>query len=164
MASYNRVILMGNLTADVDLRYTPSNTAVTDVTVAVNERRKTPNGEWVEETVFVDVTLWGRTAEVASEYLSKGSPVFIEGRLKQDRWEQDGQKRSKLKVVCDRMQLIGSRGGEGGGGGSRPSRAPARSSSQQAPQYDESEYSHGVEDIAPSRPGSSGPPEDDIPF
>ena len=148
------------------MRYTPSNTAVTDITVAVNEKRKTPSGEWVEETVFVDVTLWGRTAEVASEYLSKGSPVFIDGRLKLDRWEQDGQKRSKLKVVCDRMQLIGGRGGEGGGGGgggARSSRGPARSQAQ--PQYDESEYSHGAEDMAPSGPsGPSAPPADDIPF
>jgi single-strand DNA-binding protein len=157
MASFNRVIIMGNLTADIDLRYTPSNTAVTDVTVAVNDRRKSPTGEWIEETTFVDVTLWGRTAEVASEYLGKGSPILIEGRLKLDRWESEGQKRSKLKVIGERMQMVGGRG-DGGGGGSRQSRAPSRSQ----PQYDESEYSHGVEDMAPSAP--SGPPADDIPF
>ena len=105
MASYNRVILMGNLTRDVELRYLPSGMAVTDIGLAVNERRKNANGEWIEEVTFVDVTVWGRTAEVMSEYLSKGSPVFIEGRLKFDTWEgQDGQKRSKLKVTCDRMQ------------------------------------------------------------
>ena len=84
MASFNRVILMGNLTRDPELRYLPSGMAVTDIGLAVNDRRKNANGEWIEETTFVDVTLWGRTAEVASEYLSKGSPVFIEGRLKLD--------------------------------------------------------------------------------
>ena len=84
MASFNRVILLGNLTRDPELRYLPSGMAVTDIGLAVNDRRKNANGEWVEETTFVDVTLWGRTAEVASEYLSKGSPVLIEGRLKLD--------------------------------------------------------------------------------
>ena len=84
MASFNRVILLGNLTRDLELRYLPSGMAVTDIGLAVNDRRKNANGEWIEETTFVDVTLWGRTAEVASEYLSKGSPVFIEGRLKLD--------------------------------------------------------------------------------
>ena len=82
MASFNRVILIGNLTRDPELRYLASGMAVTDIGLAVNDRRKNANGEWIEETTFVDVTLWGRTAEVASEYLSKGSPVFIEGRLK----------------------------------------------------------------------------------
>ena len=81
MASYNRVILLGNLTRDPELRYIPSGMAVSDVGLAVNDRRKNANGEWVDEVTFVDVTLWGRTAEVASEYLTKGSPVFIEGRL-----------------------------------------------------------------------------------
>jgi len=122
MSNYNRVILMGRLTRDVELRYLQSGMAVTDIGLAVTDRRKNANGEWIEETTFVDVTAWGRTAEVMSEYLSKGSPVFIEGRLKLDSWEgQDGQKRSKLKVVCDRMQLIGGRGQGGGeGGGPRP--------------------------------------------
>ncbi|MEM9827683.1 MAG: single-stranded DNA-binding protein [Planctomycetota bacterium] len=117
MASYNRVILMGNLTRDIELKYTPGGTAVTDAGLAVNNKRKNQDGEWVDEVCFVDVTLWGRTAEVASEYLTKGSPVFIEGHLKFDSWETDGQKRSKLRVVCDRMQLVGggsSRGGQTG--------------------------------------------------
>lgn len=119
MASYNRVILVGNLTRDIELKYTPGGTAVTDIGMAVNDRRKTATGEWVDETTFVDVTLWGRTAEVASEYLGKGSPILVEGRLKLDTWETDGQKRSKLRVVCDRMQMLGGAGG-GGGGGGRP--------------------------------------------
>jgi single-strand DNA-binding protein len=116
MASFNRVILLGNLTRDVEVRYLQSGTAVADVGMAVNDRRKGQNGEWIEETTFVDVTLWGRTAEVAGEYLSKGSPLLVEGRLKYDTWEKDGQKRSKLSVVCERMQMVGSKGGGGGGG------------------------------------------------
>lgn len=120
MASFNRVILVGNLTRDIELKYTPGGTAVTDLGLAVNDRRKTASGEWVDETTFVDVTLWGRTAEVASEYLGKGSPILVEGRLKLDTWETDGQKRSKLRVVCDRMQMLGGTGG-GGGGGQRSS-------------------------------------------
>lgn len=128
MASYNRVILMGNLTRDIELRYTPNGTAVTDIGVAVNDRRKSADGDWIEETTFVDVTLWGRTAEVASEYLGKGSPIFLEGRLKLDSWEKDGQKNYKLRVVCERMQLIGGRdgGGSGPGGGGAASGRQSR--------------------------------------
>ena len=117
MASFNRVILVGNLTRDPELRYTPSGTAVTDIGLAVNDRRKNAQGEWVEETTFVDVTLWGRTAEIASEYLGKGAPALIEGRLKLDTWESDGQKRSKLKVIGEKLQLLSARGGGQGGGG-----------------------------------------------
>src|SRR6266550_2595935 len=117
MASFNRVILLGNLTRDVEVRYLQSGTAVADIGMAVNDRRKGQNGEWIEETTFVDVTLWGRTAEVAGEYLGKGSPILVEGRLKYDTWEKDGQKRSKLSVVCERMQMVGSKGGGAGGGG-----------------------------------------------
>ena len=109
MASFNRVVLMGNITRDIELKYLQSGMAVTELGMAMNERRKV-NEEWVDEPVFVDVTLWGRTAEIAKEYLSKGSPVFIEGRLKLDQWETDGQKRSKLKVVGEKMQLIGAKG------------------------------------------------------
>ncbi len=112
MASYNRVILLGNLTRDPDLRYTPAGTPVVEIGLAVNERRKNANGEWVDEATFVDVTLWGRTAEVAQEYLSKGSPVLIEGRLRLDTWEtSEGQKRSKLRVVGERMQMLGRAAG-----------------------------------------------------
>ncbi len=108
MASFNRVILVGNLTRDPELRYIPSGTAVADIGLAINDKVK-KGDEWVEETVFVDVTLWARTAEVAAQYLSKGSPVLIEGRLKLDTWEKDGQKRSKLKVIGERLQMLGSR-------------------------------------------------------
>jgi len=150
MASFNRVILLGNVTRDLELRYIPSGTAVTDIGLAVNDRRKNASGEWVEETTFVDVTLWGRTAEVACEYLSKGSPVLIEGRLKLDTWETDGQKRSKLKVIGERMQMLGTRGG--GGSGGRPAGQSDSQHSQAAPP--ENDY--------PPPPQQGG--EDDIPF
>src|SRR5688572_19227976 len=101
--SYNRVVLIGNLTRDVEVKYLQSGMAVSEVTLAVNDRRKNQQGEWVDEVSFIDVTLWARNAEVASEYLTKGSPVFIEGRLKLDQWETDGQKRSKLRVVAENL-------------------------------------------------------------
>ena len=156
MASFNRVILVGNLTRDPELRYIPSGTAVTDIGLAMNDKRKNANGEWVEETTFVDVTLWARQAEVASEYLSKGSPVLIEGRLKLDQWEQEGQKRSKLKVVGQRMQMLGTKGGGGGGGGGGSARPPAQQ---------DSEYSQPAppeEDLGP--PPEEPPGDDNIPF
>jgi single-strand DNA-binding protein len=145
MASFNRVILVGNLTRDPELRYIPSGTAVSEIGLAVNDRVKR-NDQWVDEATFVDVTLWGRTAEIANEYLSKGSPVLIEGRLKLDRWEKEGQKHSKLRVVGERLQMLGSR--DGSRGGRRPS-------GEDQPQYDESEQ---------YMPAGAPPPSDDIPF
>jgi single-strand DNA-binding protein len=119
MANLNKVMLMGNLTRDPEVRYTPKGTAVAELGLAINRVYTADNNEKREETTFVDVTLWGRTAEIAGEYLKKGRPVFIEGRLQLDTWDdkQTGQKRSKLKVVGEAMQLMGSRGDGGGGGG-----------------------------------------------
>ncbi|TXH16449.1 MAG: single-stranded DNA-binding protein [Hyphomicrobiaceae bacterium] len=129
MASFNRVILMGNLTRDIQLRYTPANTPVCDVGLAVNEKVK--RGEqWVDEACFVDLTMFGKTAEVASQYLSKGSPIFIEGRLKLETWEKEGTKHSKHKVIVDKMQMIGGKGN--GGGGSAPAQsAPSQSQAEE---------------------------------
>jgi single-strand DNA-binding protein len=153
MASFNKVILLGNLTRDPEVRYTPKGTAVTELGMAVNRVYTAENGEKREETTFVDVTLWGRTAEIAGEYLKKGRPVFIEGRLQLDTWDdkQSGQKRSKLKVVGEGLQLIGSRpgGGGGGGGGDEESSGAPRSSSRSAP---------------PPKAAPSAPDDDEIPF
>ena len=146
MASYNRVVLMGNLTRDVELRYTPQGTAVTDISLAVNERVKR-NDQWSDEVHFFDVTLWSRTAEIAGEYLSKGSPVLIEGRLKHDRWEQDGQKRSKIKIVGEKMQMLGSKGGGSSSG--------SNSGNQQS--------SAAPQPVA-AAPAQAAPPDDEVPF
>ena len=151
MASFNKVILLGNLTRDPEVRYTPKGTAVTELGMAVNRVYTAENGEKREEATFVDVTLWGRTAEIAGEYLKKGRPVFIEGRLQLDTWDdkQSGQKRSKLKVVGEGLQLIGSRPGGAGGGGGDEEGAGAPRSSKPAP---------------PPKAAPSGPDDDEIPF
>ena len=120
MASFNKVMLMGNLTRDVEIRHTSGNTAVGNFGIAVNRKFKTQSGEQREEVTFVDCEAWGRTAEVMAQYLSRGRPVFIEGRLKLDQWEDKngGGKRSKLSVVVENFQFINSgQGGEGQGGG-----------------------------------------------
>ena len=175
MASFNRVVLLGNVTRDPELRYIANGTAVTDIGLAMNERRKTPSGEWVEETTFVDVTLWGRTAEVAGEYVTKGSPLLIEGRLKLDTWEKDGKKNSKLKVIGDRMQLLGSRSGDAprSGDGPRPGAkagAPRGAGEKRGGGYQSSgsasdEYDQSVGYDGSSHGSSSGAgADDDIPF
>jgi single-strand DNA-binding protein len=113
--SLNKVLLIGNLTRDPQLRYIPSGTAVADLGMALNNRWTGKDGQKHEETTFVDVTLWARSAELASEYLHKGDPVFIEGRLQLDQWQdKDGQNRQRLRVVGERMQFLPRAGGAGG--------------------------------------------------
>ena len=158
MANFNKVILLGNLTRDPEVRYTPKGTAVAEIGLAINRFiPASDGGEKREETTFVDVTLWGRTAEIAGEYLKKGRPVLIEGRLQLDTWDDktSGQNRSKLKVVGESMQLLGGKPGGGGGGGD----------------VDVEEGSAG--ERSSSRPRSSAPPpkraaseadDDEIPF
>ncbi len=125
MASFNKVMLMGNLTRDIEIRHTPSNTAIGNFGLAVNRKYKTQSGEQREEVAFIDCEAWGRTAEVMAQYLSRGRPVFIEGRLKFDQWDDrnGGGKRSKLSVVVDNFQFIdageGPQGGDNGSSGSR---------------------------------------------
>jgi single-strand DNA-binding protein len=156
MASFNKVILVGNLTRDPELRYTPKGTAIAKIGLAVNRVWTNEAGEKKEEVTFVDVDVFGRTAENVGQYMRKGRPILIEGRLRLDQWDdkQTGQKKSKLGVVAETVQFLGSAnsgagaGGEGGAPASRPARpAPAPS----AP---------------PSEPADSdGPPEsDDVPF
>lgn len=147
MASFNRVVLVGNLTRDPELRHIPSGMAVTEIGLAVNDRVKRGN-EWVDEATFVDITLWGRTAEVACEYLEKGASVLIEGRLKLEQWDdkESGAKRSKLKVVGERLQMLGGKPSNDGG----QQRSSGRKQQPSEP-----------EDIGSNQGG--GPPED-IPF
>lgn len=159
MANFNRIILLGNLTRDPQLRYLPSQMAVVDFGLAVNHKYRTKNGEDREEVMFIDCSVFGRGAEVINQYCQKGRPLLVEGRLKLDSWEdkQGGGKRYKHTVVVDNFQLLGGRGdgAPGGSGGdepqSRPARAPARSAPQQS---------------APEQPFPDEPQfkEDDIPF
>ena len=134
MANLNRVLLIGNLTRDPEIRYTPKGTAVAEIGIAVNRVFSGEDGEKREEVTFVDVTLWSRLAEIAEQYLKKGRSVFIEGRLQLDSWDdkQTGQKRSRLRVVGENLQMLGARGeGESGGTGGTP--AARRSGPAPAP-------------------------------
>jgi single-strand DNA-binding protein len=107
MANYNRALLMGNLTRDPELRYIPNGSAVTNLRLAVNRTYKNQSGEIKEEVTYVNIVVWGKQAENCAEYLSKGSPIFVEGRLQSRQWEtEDGQKRSVLEVVADRVQFL----------------------------------------------------------
>ena len=152
MASFNKVILLGNLTRDPEIRYTPKGSAVCDLGIAVNRQYTLENGERREEVTYVDVVLWARLAEIAAEYLKKGRPVFIEGRLQLDTWDdkQSGQKRSKLRVIGENMQMLGSRQG-GGGAESSDNDRPARATTPPPK-------------AAAAAPASAEPDDDEIPF
>ena len=151
MASFNKVILLGNLTRDPEVRYTPKGSAVCDLGLAVNRSYTLDSGEKREEVTFVDVVLWSRLAEIAGEYLKKGRPVFIEGRLQLDTWDdkQSGQKRSKLRVIGETMQLLGGRPPGAGGGGEGG---------------DEARSSRGKPAPPPKAPTANEPDDDEIPF
>jgi single-strand DNA-binding protein len=156
MASFNKVILAGNLTRDPELRYTPKGTALAKIGLAINRTWKNEAGETKEEVTFVDVDAWGRQAEVIAQYMKKGRPLLIEGRLKLDQWDdkQTGQKRSKLGVTLESFSFVDSKGGDGGG---VPSEAP-RSRPAAAP---------AAAAAAPAAAESDGPPppdDDDVPF
>ena len=167
MASVNKVMLIGNLTRDPEVRYTPKGSAVADVGLAINRYFTMENGEKREETTFVDVVLWGRQAELAQQYLSKGRPVYIEGRLQLDSWEDKntGQKRSKLRVVGENMQFLGSPKDSGGGGGG------GYQQQQQAPQQPQQPQQQQPSSPPPAQDANDGAQfdtsvdeEDDIPF
>ncbi|NQT93209.1 MAG: single-stranded DNA-binding protein [Lentisphaerae bacterium] len=104
----NKVFLVGNLTADPEIRYTPSGTAVSDLRLAVNNKFKAASGEAKEDVCYIDIVVWDRQAETCAQYLGKGSPILVEGRLKLDTWEKDGQKQSRHRVVANRVQFLGS--------------------------------------------------------
>jgi single-strand DNA-binding protein len=169
MASFNKVILLGNLTRDPQVRYTPGGTAVAELGLAVNRTwfdQKTNSKR--EEVTFVDVTLWARQAEVAGEYLAKGRQVLIEGRLQLDSWDdkESGQKRSKLRVVCENMTMIGGRSDGSRGDGPRgddEGRAGGRSGGGQGGGGRASAGSHAPAEEYSDAP-QDGPPEDEVPF
>ena len=150
MANFNKVMLMGNLTRDPEVRYTPKGTAIATIGLAVNRVWSTEAGEKKEEVTFVDVDVWGKQAETIGQYMSKGKPIFIEGRLKLDSWDdkESGQKRSKLKVVCESFQFIGAPKGTG----EVSERPPARSgapSRQAKPAEEDTPQSGGGDDNIP---------------
>lgn len=156
MANLNKVMLIGNLTRDPEVRYTPSGKAVADISLAINRVWNNDAGQKQEETTFVDITLWGRQAELAQQYLTKGRGVYIEGRLQMDSWDdkETGKKRTKLKVVGDNLQFLpDGRGGNGGGG------APPQQRSGGAPQQ-----RSGPQQGASAAPHDDFQEEDDIPF
>lgn len=149
MASFNKVILCGNLTRDPELRYTPKGTAIAKIGLAVNRNWTSESGEKKEEVTFIDVDIFGRTAENVAQYMRKGRPILIEGRLRLDQWDdkQTGQKRSKLGVVAETVQFLGSATGGEAPSAPRAARPPASSSPAAEPLE------------------GDGPPEsDDVPF
>lgn len=152
MASFNKVILMGNLTRDPELRYTSKGTAIAKIGLAVNRVWRTESGEQKEEVTYVDVDAFGRQAETIGQYLKKGRPVLVEGRLKLDTWDdkQSGQKKSKLGVVLETFQFVGSAPGQQGQGQGREG-APSETSRPR------------VTENNPA-PAEEMPPEDDVPF
>jgi single-strand DNA-binding protein len=160
MANLNKVMLIGNLTRDPELRHTPKGTAVSEISMAINRVWNNDQGQKQEETTFVEVTLWGRQAELAQQYLVKGRPVYIEGRLQLDSWDdkETGKKRSKLRVIGENMQFLSSGTGAGGnsGGGNFSERPPQSSSSPQ--------QRSGPPQGASAAPADEFQEEDDIPF
>jgi single-strand DNA-binding protein len=168
MASLNKVLLMGNLTRDVDMRYTPSGMAVAQIGLAVNRKfRDTKTNEMREEVTFVDIDVFGKQAETANQYLSKGRSVFIEGRLKLDQWDdkQTGQKRSKMKVVAERIQFVGPPP-SGQQGGQAPRGAPARQA-RPAPAHAPAAAPAGEPDAGAAQeapPEDLEMPEENVPF
>ena len=163
---YNRVILVGNLTRDVEIRYTPSGSAIGKVGIATNRRFKGANGEMKDETMFIDLTFFGRTAEIANQYLRKGSKVLVEGRLVLEQWTaQDGTKRSKHSVTVDNLQML-DRPGENSGAGAYGSQGQ----SYGAPQGGGESYTQPAPTQAPTQqPAQPSVPEidideDEIPF
>ncbi len=156
MASFNKVILMGNVTRDPELRYTPKGMAIAKIGLAVNRVWRNEAGESKEEVTFVDIDAFGKQAETIGQYIKKGSPLFVEGRLKLDQWDdkQTGQKRSRLGVVLDNFQFIGAPRGEGGAPDAprRVPSAPAAAPSAAAPSAPATE------------PDGPPPEEDDVPF
>jgi single-strand DNA-binding protein len=159
MANLNKVMLIGNLTRDPELRYTPKGTAVADISLAINRVWNNEQNQKQEETIFVDVTLWGRQAELAQQYLTKGRGAYIEGRLQMDTWDdkETGKKRSKLKVIGESLQFLpDGRGGAGGG-------SPQGGGGQQAARPPQQQRS-GPPQGASAAPPSEYQEEDDIPF
>ncbi len=159
MANLNKVMLMGNLTRDPEVRHTPKGLAVAELAMAINRTWKDEQGQKQEETTFVDITFYGRSAELAQQYLTKGRPLYVEARLKLDTWDdkETGKKRSKLKLIGENMQFLSSPQGAGGG-------APQGGSYSQPAAMRTSEPSSGPPQGASAAATDDFQEEDDIPF
>jgi single-strand DNA-binding protein len=146
-ANINRVVLVGNLTRDPELRHTPSGTAVCSLRLAVNTRRKDgATGEWTEKPNYFDITVWGNQGESCAQYLSKGRPVAVDGRLEWREWDaQDGTKRQAVEIIADSVQFLGSRGDGEGGGGGQPQFVPAGATAQ----TENADFAAGADDDIP---------------
>ena len=161
MASLNKVFVIGNLTRDPEVRYIPSGKAVSDLRLAINRKYRTSSGEDREETVFVNATVWGRQAETCAEYLTKGSPVLVEGSLRYEEWEKDGQRASRISITADRVQFLG-----------RPRRAEFGDTADGAPSEQPAEVQRPApsSDVGPVAESAAGPApggsgdDDDLPF
>ncbi|MBP9222425.1 MAG: single-stranded DNA-binding protein [Verrucomicrobiales bacterium] len=177
MPNLNKVQLMGNITRDPEVRYTPKGTAVTDISLAINRNFSGDDGERREETTFVEITFWGRQAEIIGEWMKKGRPIYVEGRLQLDSWEDktSGQQRSRLKVIGEKFEFLGGRddtGGSSSGGSSRSSNPTPQSSNQRddyPPERREEEAPREQYSAPQQQSGgqSQRPPaeeDDDIPF
>ena len=163
---YNKIILAGNLARDVEVRYTQGGSAIGNTAIATTRKFKSQTGEQKEETLFVDLTFFGRTAEIANQYLRKGSKVLVDGRLKLDQWTaQDETKRSKHSVTVENLQMLGSKDGNQGGGGGYNNAPAGDNYSQPAPSYDAPAH---APQPAPQHQSSNIPEidinEDEIPF
>lgn len=177
MPNLNKVQLMGNITRDPEVRYTPKGTAVTDISLAINRNFSGDDGERREETTFVEITFWGRQAEIIGEWMKKGRPIYVEGRLQLDSWEDktSGQQRSRLKVIGEKFEFLGGRddtGGSSSGGSSRSSNPTPQSSNQRDDDPSERREEEAPREQYSAPPQQSGgqsqrPPaeeDDDIPF
>ncbi len=176
MADVNHVILIGRLTRDAELKYTSGGMAVCKFAIAVNRRKKSGE-QWIEEASFFDIVLWGRSGETLNQYLVKGKQIAVEGELHQNRWEQDGQARSKIEIMASNVQLLGGNSGGQGGSGGQSAQGGSSSSNGNAPSgggYSTSNAGSSApyQKRQESAPGSSSgmddsaPPDfpDDIPF
>jgi single-strand DNA-binding protein len=161
-ASLNRVLLMGNLTRDPEVKYTPKGTAVCDLGIAINDTYKAQDGSFKETVTYVDVEVWGRTAENCKQYLTKGRPVFVEGQLRLDQWETpQGEKKSRMKVRADRVQFLGGGGPGGGGSGAGGGQGRSERSSSGASDTGRAAAPRAT---APTEDRPPMPDDDDIPF
>ncbi|MBN1901469.1 single-stranded DNA-binding protein [Candidatus Sumerlaeota bacterium] len=150
MFEMNKVLLVGNLAQDPEIRSLTSGTALTEFNLAVNRRYKDRNGEWQKDTVFIRVETWGRLAEICGDWLKKGRRVFVEGRLKLDSWEaKDGTKRSQIKVTAETVQFIDAKGAENDGGASPMKKSDALQEAPQNAPEEVLEEPHGTDDDLP---------------